>query len=670
MARPINPNLDSFWSATCRVRRRFVVLVRSLNRVYDTDLPVPTLAELGGHDASALRDFCSGPMEGKRHLWRKHLNKVEKRPRYSIMFSLFLFRKTIPSNPPSLSSFFDKVTTEPPAADPLFMEFVRREVPKMFKHGWDKSYDDRVANSTIGTSACSESSRAEGGCRMYWLTHYGDEARKQFCSYLRGEKLDTEVGPSRLTCVESSGKHRIVTCPPHQFSLLKPLHAGMYDHLSRKKWLLRGDAKASRFSDFVRKDGEVFVSGDYEAATDTLNPEVQKEILRLVLQNAIHVPNEIRILAMRSLSHDLRLDVEGSPPRIQPQRNGQMMGYLLSFPLLCIVNYLSFRYATMDDNIPVKINGDDIVFRARREVAERWMDQVSRSGLTLSRGKTLVDSSIFTLNSTLFASSVRRVRLLPFVRSRPLFMSDSGVSGLQGRFSSFAPGFYGERRRILQVCFLRENVGYVDKSGKSLTRGLGCNVSCEVLKRSHLWTRECTYLELPKEKPPAAPPSMWACKPEGYEISYSEEKHRKVTKEERLDLTKALVDCAWSGPTVNECEESLTLKCPSISWSPAWGRLLRQSRRAWRRRIHERNTCIWDRFVATRTRYYPYFRKVEVAGSALETAQDEKPVPPIELGGATVWDCRPDNPVLRVVSPGAKVKIFRLGVGIGPPTCF
>jgi hypothetical protein len=67
----------------------------------------------------------------------------------------------------------------------------------------------------------------------------------------------------------------------------------MYNHLSMFPWLLRGEAKASRFKEFGTRDGEIFVSGDYESATDNLNGNLQREILDLILSQTTSVPKGI-----------------------------------------------------------------------------------------------------------------------------------------------------------------------------------------------------------------------------------------------------------------------------------------------------------------------------------------------------------------------------------------
>lgn len=65
---------------------------------------------------------------------------------------------------------------------------------------------------------------------------------------------------------------------------------------------------------------------------------------------------------------------------------GQLMGNLLSFPLLCLQNYIAWRWCFRGawKSIPVRINGDDIVFRTSRARYQQWAGTVRQLGLRLS----------------------------------------------------------------------------------------------------------------------------------------------------------------------------------------------------------------------------------------------------------------------------------------------
>ena len=83
------------------------------------------------------------------------------------------------------------------------------------------------------------------------------------------------------------------------------------------------------------------------------------------------------------------------------------MGSTLSFPILCIINlccywaaleeYLGKQVSLQD--LPVLINGDDILFRCNKEFYSLWQDYITEVGFQLSLGKNYTHKSFFTINS-------------------------------------------------------------------------------------------------------------------------------------------------------------------------------------------------------------------------------------------------------------------------------
>jgi len=126
--------------------------------------------------------------------------------------------------------------------------------------------------------------------------------------------------------------------------------------------------------------GMGFNSGDFSGATDNLKGSVSSTILRFLL-NRLPLEEVLRI--ERSFCNSA-IDYRKDPVRyekdelgamykwkctqqgIVEQRNGQLMGHILSFPILCIANYLIFKYTyerVIKRPIPnVRVNGDDILF--------------------------------------------------------------------------------------------------------------------------------------------------------------------------------------------------------------------------------------------------------------------------------------------------------------------
>jgi len=171
---------------------------------------------------------------------------------------------------------------------------------------------------------------------------------------------------------------------------------------------------------------------------------------------------------------------------------------LTSFPLLCLVNYITFRYSIRRP-VPVRINGDDIVFRATPDECSRWERNVAKGGLTLSLGKTLKHSRAFTLNSTPFWSHRSGgARLVGFVRSSALYPKGSlseQICSLNGRFYSACAGYGGKRRSVVRTEFLLRNQKAIHASRRSVTRGLGLAAGEQEIRDSGLWFRELFYLE-------------------------------------------------------------------------------------------------------------------------------------------------------------------------------
>jgi len=476
----------------------------------------------------------------------------------SIAMSLFLYRKALPSAKPPLRPYLEKMSSPSQSPDPGFLEYVKQQVPRMFRHAWDRtSYPSACLRTVVPVKSCEQRSLSKGGSRLEVFTRYGGPmAHHDFVMELLTREAPVRLLPSRVTAVETGGKQRIVSIADVQMNLFRPLHTAIYDHLSQFSWLLRGDAKPSKFKDeFTLVHGEVFTSGDYESATDNLNQGVQELILSLILDNTVAVPKGILDSACDTLRMSL-YDRE-DPDLIYHQHRGQLMGNLLSFPLLCIVNYLAFRYYSGTSGrqgsrcfAPVKVNGDDIVFRSTPEVSSRWMKGVVGSGLVLSKGKTMVHGTYFSLNSCLFKARPLDVFIVPCIRSTAFGFcpSGQGVESLAGRWRASFPGFFGNRRTLLRVDWLKWNRKWIVASRRSLSRGLGLNVNESEVRSAGLWSRECFYLSMARETPLPVKRSVLdqvLKVPHDWEPRRVEKITKKMRKES-LGLAGAFIECAWS----------------------------------------------------------------------------------------------------------------------------
>nr|UQB76045.1 RNA-dependent RNA polymerase [Flumine narna-like virus 34] len=92
------------------------------------------------------------------------------------------------------------------------------------------------------------------------------------------------------------------------------------------------------------------------------------------------------------------------------QTDSQLMGSVVSFPFLCMANYtLSKQALEMDhnkiytpSNIPMAINGDDIVTRGSKHLFRYWKGITAIAGLKSSVGKTYVSKEFLVMNSTFY----------------------------------------------------------------------------------------------------------------------------------------------------------------------------------------------------------------------------------------------------------------------------
>jgi hypothetical protein len=544
-----------------------------LGRVYDVSIPVPdNLEQLSAKD---LKKFSSGLLEGFNHPWSRAISGLKPDSRMTIAGSLFLWRKTLPAEPVNVPDYIRRVTSAELPLPSGYLAHVRKIAEEVFPRGWDKGkYIKNVDAYTPTVNSVKENGRNKGGYRRTAPDRFEFGTR---CTdpFYEGSPIDSEL---RFMVAECDGKDRAVTVMSSSAQVLGPLHKALYDHISDQDWLLRGEAGPRSFRDFTWRHGEVFVSGDYESASDHLPLSVATLLLEVAFKNSVHVPAYVKGSAISLLHGTLRVEGESY------QVTRQLMGSLLCFPLLCLQNYTAFRYIFSKD-VPVRVNGDDIVFRCTRDQYLRWASFVGTVGLKLSVGKTLVDHRRFSLNSTFFsARDYRLPRLIPVARCSTLAKS-SDANSLAGSHRRFLLGSCGALRTELSSWFLREKRKVIQKSGRSVVRGLGIGTSDKALKCSGLWKRElyylnCTpcftpYIGVEKEASlPEAPSSKfrWVSIPDGWK---RRETRTKVRSSEE-DFLSALVENSWEKPPLvvnsNEAERAYWSELEVGGYESAWNR--------------------------------------------------------------------------------------------------
>lgn len=159
---------------------------------------------------------------------------------------------------------------------------------------------------------------------------------------------------------------------------------------------------------------EFWVSGDYSAATDNVKIDYTKLCFETSLRST-RCSGDLASL-LRSVVYEQELHYPASE-HIDPvtQGNGQLMGSTLSFPVLCAINLVAYwsaleAYLGRDvalDDLPVMVNGDDILFRSDARLYGLWLERVNEMGFQLSLGKNYLHERFFTINSQGFLASRR-----------------------------------------------------------------------------------------------------------------------------------------------------------------------------------------------------------------------------------------------------------------------
>jgi hypothetical protein len=146
---------------------------------------------------------------------------------------------------------------------------------------------------------------------------------------------------------------------------------------------------------------------DYSAATDGLSWKYSGAIFRCIISQ---LPKHQFDLAMNVLGpHKLYYPTRNGEKEYRGvQRNGQLMGSVLSFPILCLANLGVYLLATKELQQGwtdaqrlnhVLINGDDMVYSGPESLWEEHVAIGKRVGLEMSVGKAYVHDTYLNINS-------------------------------------------------------------------------------------------------------------------------------------------------------------------------------------------------------------------------------------------------------------------------------
>ncbi|QGY72591.1 RNA dependent RNA polymerase [Plasmopara viticola lesion associated ourmia-like virus 61] len=209
----------------------------------------------------------------------------------------------------------------------------------------------------------------------------------------------------RLGAAKTKGKLRVVSMQSARVKrVLSPVHNALYTHISRFGWCVRGEVTKE---DFIavqtdRRSGEDYINGDYEAATDNISLCAVRAIVDVLCEESQLTEEESCVL-YESFNNLRWFDpCTGSSGHI---RRGSMMGNLVSFPLLCLLNKACFDiscdiYYGPGSARRGRFNGDDCSFCGDSQFYQLWVRTTGTFGLIVNHKKTSRSRRFLELNST------------------------------------------------------------------------------------------------------------------------------------------------------------------------------------------------------------------------------------------------------------------------------
>lgn len=229
--------------------------------------------------------------------------------------------------------------------------------------------------------------------------------------------------------------------PPYTYYVLKQVQKFMWSVLKdHPVFALIGQTVDSDILNNViggqLSDGLGYLSGDYKAATDNLRGELS-EAAWLTFCDIAKVPQGLAVLGLRALTGHTVQDPESG--QVLEQQAGQLMGSIISFPILCIVNAAVCRLCLEIDNckqlslgrrtrggiwknVPrLLINGDDCLFVVTERGRKVWGAVAQLAGLEESVGKVYYATDFANVNSTNFIRVYDSFTQVPYVNLGLLF---------------------------------------------------------------------------------------------------------------------------------------------------------------------------------------------------------------------------------------------------------
>jgi hypothetical protein len=239
--------------------------------------------------------------------------------------------------------------------------------------------------------------------------------RERFAElYMRTVEAAVSEDPTAVpvSLLEALKIRTITKGPPLLGFALKPLQKFLWRTMSQHPtFRFTGEVvSADRLQAVLGtlKQGQKWLSADYSDATNSLYSWAS-DIVGNSLANKLKLSPVERLLLLRGLTgHIMELKEPGQPSQRAPQVRGQLMGSVVSFPVLCLVNaalcLISYELERQQPcklrDLPLVINGDDAVLRGTPLLKEAWEKMAKFVGMLPSVGKVYYSEKYLNINST------------------------------------------------------------------------------------------------------------------------------------------------------------------------------------------------------------------------------------------------------------------------------
>jgi hypothetical protein len=251
-----------------------------------------------------------------------------------------------------------------------------------------------------------------------------------------------------------------------------------------KQFRLTGETFTQEHVNWVTGGGEVFFdgvydmcSGDYSAATDNLHMDCSRAAIAGACKDFVTESLINENMCSQRISYQGAFGEGFVAPNEIDQKNGQLMGSLFSFPILCCINMATFRIAFEKwfkkqfgiarkfsiHELYVLVNGDDILFPTNCDFQSLWESLIGLVGFEKSVGKNFVSNKFLIVNSKMYRfkgykNGLRDYGFIPIINTSFLTGVKKGQEFMEASDSSYNDRLHNLKGafRDLELDSLRE----------------------------------------------------------------------------------------------------------------------------------------------------------------------------------------------------------------------